>query len=398
MHLRNWYNKTLSAVPDRLHFAAHSHHPWPDVTRDAALQSWDLSSQELDAKWGTLFSKTIPEAQRSLLELLGVPNAEPDQIAIAPNTFELVVRLMSCLEGFGSRPLRILTTDSEFHSFERQIRRLEEAGWVQATRVPIEPYATFLDRFTEAARSSKEKWDWGFLSHVFFTTGYHWGAASQLTARLEGIESITHTPIVIDGYHALGAIPVTLADASDRFFYLGGGYKYLQAGEGACFVYCPKRFAEHLRPVFTGWMSHYGSLREPRSLPVRYGPYGMALIGATFDATPWLRFNAVMKLWRTEFGDLNQAVLGLRKKVSELQGHFESRWNTLGLGNPEILRPQDRGSFLAFRHPRAQELARTLQDHQIFTDARDPFWRVGFGVYQSPEGIERLIKVVRELW
>ena len=30
---RNW--------PEQLHFAAHSHHFWPDVTREAQLRCWD---------------------------------------------------------------------------------------------------------------------------------------------------------------------------------------------------------------------------------------------------------------------------------------------------------------------------------------------------------------------
>ena len=35
------FSRFLGTEPDRLHFAAHSHHPWPDVTRDAQVQAWD---------------------------------------------------------------------------------------------------------------------------------------------------------------------------------------------------------------------------------------------------------------------------------------------------------------------------------------------------------------------
>ena len=30
-----------NAAPERLHFAAHSHHFWPDVARDAQIKAWD---------------------------------------------------------------------------------------------------------------------------------------------------------------------------------------------------------------------------------------------------------------------------------------------------------------------------------------------------------------------
>ena len=34
------FSRFLGAVPGRLHAAAHSHHPWPDVTFDAQQQAW----------------------------------------------------------------------------------------------------------------------------------------------------------------------------------------------------------------------------------------------------------------------------------------------------------------------------------------------------------------------
>ena len=34
LDLRSHFSRFLNTEPDRLHFAAHSHHPWPDVTRE----------------------------------------------------------------------------------------------------------------------------------------------------------------------------------------------------------------------------------------------------------------------------------------------------------------------------------------------------------------------------
>ena len=44
LDLRQHFSRFLNTEPDRLHFAAHSHHPWPDVTRDAQAQAWEVSS------------------------------------------------------------------------------------------------------------------------------------------------------------------------------------------------------------------------------------------------------------------------------------------------------------------------------------------------------------------
>ena len=46
--------------------------------------------------------------------------------------------------------------------------------------------------------------------------------------------------VVIDGYHAFMAIAEPLgALAARSVFYLGGGYKYAMAGEGAAFMHAP---------------------------------------------------------------------------------------------------------------------------------------------------------------
>ena len=45
----------------------------------------------------------------------------------------------------------MLTTDSEFHSFTRQIARLEEDRLVVAERVATEPFESFRARFAAAA-------------------------------------------------------------------------------------------------------------------------------------------------------------------------------------------------------------------------------------------------------
>ncbi|HZD63589.1 MAG TPA: aminotransferase, partial [Xanthobacteraceae bacterium] len=60
--------------------------------------------------------------QRGIAATLALP--DPTTIAFAPNTHDFLRRLLSALPP-GKRA-RILTSDSEFHSFTRQIARLEE--------------------------------------------------------------------------------------------------------------------------------------------------------------------------------------------------------------------------------------------------------------------------------
>ena len=145
--LSEGYRTFLESIGDALHVTAHSHHPWPDVTRAAHLQYWEDSARLTNRKWQEkVFGAAVPEAQGHVARHLGL--ADPGLVAFAPNTHEFVARLYSCLDW--SRRPRVLTTTGEFHSFGRQTRRLEETGRLAVTRVPVEPYATFRARFGQA--------------------------------------------------------------------------------------------------------------------------------------------------------------------------------------------------------------------------------------------------------
>ena len=73
--------------------------------------------------------------------------SSPSQIVEGTSSFELVGRVLSSFDL--SRPLRILTTNSEFYSFERLIRRLQELPNITLVRVPTEPFNSFEERFCE---------------------------------------------------------------------------------------------------------------------------------------------------------------------------------------------------------------------------------------------------------
>src|SRR5829696_6481551 len=51
LDLSRAFARFREADPDRLHFSAHSHHFWPDVTRKAQLAAWDDAARFADDKW-----------------------------------------------------------------------------------------------------------------------------------------------------------------------------------------------------------------------------------------------------------------------------------------------------------------------------------------------------------
>ncbi|HMB71828.1 MAG TPA: class V aminotransferase, partial [bacterium] len=243
--LKSRFSRALEA-PGRLHFAAHSHHPWPDVSFEAQQRAWLEAAAELDFKWEHIFGDVIPAAQGHVARILGL--SDPSTVVFGPNTHDFVKRVFSCVE---RKPVSVLTTDGEFHSFDRQSRRWDEAGLAVVERIPLEPFATFEDRFLERAESGEH--DVIYVSQVFYGSGFVFGRFAELAERAP-----EDAIVVIDGYHGFFALPTDLSGVEGRFFYTAGGYKYAMSGEGVCFLHCPPGYGD--RPVDTGWYAGFSEL------------------------------------------------------------------------------------------------------------------------------------------
>lgn len=385
--LKRHYARFLAANPGRLHFAAHSHHLWPDVTREAVVAAWDDAARLVDRKWDRVMSEVLPRAQAHVARILDL--SRPAQIAFAPNTHELVMRLVSCLDA--ASPLRLLTTDAEFMSFARQAARLEELPRVSVTRVATEPFPSFEERFRAALASGD--FELVYLSQVFYDSGY---AVADLAAIVQAVRD-PDTLVVIDGYHGFSALPTSLRAIEERPFYLAGGYKYAQSGEGVSFLHVPAGC--RLRPLDTGWFAAFGRLAEAPDGEVAYADDGFRFWGATFDPTGLYRFNAVMD-WLVAEG---LTVERIHAHVRALQERFLERLERLAsphlpvsaLVTPRSLERQ--GHFLTFRRPEAPALARRLAEQGVDVDVRGDRVRFGFGLYHDPDDVDDLIERVGRL-
>jgi selenocysteine lyase/cysteine desulfurase len=162
------FGRSLSADPGRLHFAAHSHHLWPDSSFAGQMAAWDDAARLADRKWDKVMDEVWPEAQSHVARELG--SGLPADIVFSSNTHDFLVRLVTAAPRRSPGPLRVLTSDGEFHSARRQFARWEEEGWIVVERVPAEPFDTFSDRFLAAARSSNGH-DFIMVSQVMFGSG-----------------------------------------------------------------------------------------------------------------------------------------------------------------------------------------------------------------------------------
>jgi selenocysteine lyase/cysteine desulfurase len=381
LSFKTLFSRSLSSDPQRLHFAAHSHHLWPDASFDGHMQAWNDAARLADRKWDKVMDEVWPEAQREVAAELGT--GRPDAIVFAPNTHELLVRLFAAATS--SWPIRVLTSDGEFHSARRQFARWEEAGAAVVERVPVEPFDSFSERFLEAARSGRH--DFIFVSQVLFGSGRMFDRVDELAAlgRAEG------PWVVIDGYHAFMAIEQPFgASAAATAFYVAGGYKYAMAGEGCAFVHAPAGFGE--RPRITGWFAEFEDLSLPPG-SVGYAKDASRFLGATFDPSALYRFTAVRRM----LADEGLGTARISAHCAALQEQLLAAADATPLGSAELLNPLDGGPharFLAFRSPDAQRWYAELKAKNCITDVRGDVLRIGFGIYHDESDVDRLIDLL----
>lgn len=369
MSFKHLFTRALSADPGRLHFAAHSHHLWPDASFAGQVEAWEDAARLADNKWGRIMGPVWAEAQRHIARELKLP--DPSTIAFSPNTHDFLVRIFSA---FPRRPVRVLATDGEFHSFRRQMARWVEAG-------EAELICAAADELADVAEAGA--FDLIFASHVLFNSG----AIMQGLDRLAALARPDGPWVVIDGYHGFMAIGTDLSAIADRIFYVAGGYKYAMAGEGVCFLHSPPGFAP--RPAVTGWYAVFEDLALPPGA-VGYAADGARFLGSTFDPSGLYRFNAVQRMLDVE--GLGTAVISAH--VAALQQRFVKADTMAGF---ELLNPIGAGPharFLAWRGASAPTLHAVLEDRNVITDVRGDVLRIGFGIYQDAEDVDALVEVL----
>ena len=386
MSFKALFSRSLNANPGRLHFAAHSHHLWPDASFDGQVEAWTDAAQLADAKWDKAMGEVWPEAQAHVARELGTAMAEA--IVFAPNTHDLLVRLCAAAPRRSSGPLRVLTSSGEFHSARRQFARWSETGEIELEQIDAEPFAGFSERFLAAAATGQH--DLIFVSQVLFGSGRIFDRVEEL-ARLGRPEGPW---VVIDGYHAFMALdrPFSAAAAGSAF-YLAGGYKYAMAGEGCAFLHAPPGFGP--RPPITGWYAEFDDLTLPPG-SVGYAPDARRFMGATFDPSALYRFNAVQRMLAAN----GLTTERISAHVAELQQRLLAKAASTPLADAELLNPIAGGPharFLAFRHPQAGQWQAALQARGCVTDVRGDVLRIGFGIYQDDADVERLSGLLRDL-
>jgi kynureninase len=360
-------------IADRLLLTGHSHQAWPDVAREGQLEAFEDAALCVDEKWDRAFARA-DAVRNGFRRLLAEAGAE---IALGQNTHELVLRFLSALD-LRRRP-RLIASDGEFHTLRRQLARLDEAG-LELVRLPAAPAETLAERM---AAEVDERTSAVLVSAVLFETARIVPGLGELAESC----GRAGTELLVDVYHALGALPFRVAEERlESAWIVGGGYKYLQLGEGNCFLRLPPQ-AEHMRPVLTGWFAEFELLAAERGgSTVAYPSGGARFAGSTYDPTSHYRAARVFDF----FAERGLTPELLRASYLHQTGLLAERFDALGA--PEELLTRDRsaplesfGGFLAVECREAGAVARRLADDGVLVDARGRYFRLGPAPYLADD-------------
>lgn len=181
--------------------------------------------------------------------------------------------------------------------------------------------------------------------------------------------------VILDLAHSAGALPVEL-DAWQVDFAVGCGYKYLNGGPGApAFLYAAARHHAQINQPLSGWMGH--------KAPFGFSPQYVKSDGIEqfLTGTPAVISMSVLDAALQVFSDVSMQQI--REKSLGLTSCFhqlvlqQAALAELTLITP--LKPEERGSQLAYQHPQAYALCQALIKRGVIADFRAPdILRLGF--------------------
>ena len=194
----------------------------------------------------------------------------------------------------------------------------------------------------------------------------------QIVKSLDKLAKACHqrgARLLVDSYHAVGVIPVDVVQLGADFV-IGGSYKYLRGGPGACFLYIsPEVLKVGLRPLDTGWFANSNPFGYDRPESPVLSDGGNAFLESTPPVLTWyqarsgLEFTLAMGVKRLRAYSL--------KQLDALRGYLKAAGVSTVKGGDE-----DHGAFLAIRLAKAMEFPARLESEGIICDARGQWLRL----------------------
>ena len=192
--------------------------------------------------WTTDWLPQVREVAGLLEGLMGAPAGS---VVVHQNVATLASMVLGALTYDGPRN-RVVLADADWPShhylMEGERRRGARVDVVRTDGVTIDTDA-FIGHIDERTALV-------IVSHVLFRS-----SAIVDVAEIGAAAAAAGALCLVDGYHAMGHMPVDVA-AIGCDFYVGGSVKWLCGGPGVGYLYVRPELVESLRPTAVGWLGH----------------------------------------------------------------------------------------------------------------------------------------------
>ena len=353
-HIAPLFLRVLSA--GRIYLANHSLGRPLDAMADDVNEAMGLWYGELGDAWDKWLAER--EAFRArIARLIHSPRVD----CVVPRTAagQGLRTVLNALPG----KARVVSTRGEFDSIDVILKQYAALGRIEMCWIEPDDEGNFrVESLIEAVSRGA---DLVVVSQVMFMSG-------QIVEGLDALAEACHqygARLLVDAYHAIGVIPVDVT-AMRCDFMIGGSYKYLRGGPGACFLYIsPEALESGLRPLDTGWFANAEEFAYQRpEIPV-LKPGGDAFLESTPPVLTWYQarsgqeFTLAMGVERLREYSLHQ--------LSSLRGYLAEAGVDAVVGGDA-----GHGAFLAIRLAGANKLPALLETEGIVCDARGEWLRL----------------------
>jgi kynureninase len=348
------FSRILQRSARSIYLANHSLGRPPDRTAADIASGVDAWYSAMDDAWDPWM-----EAHKRFRELTAKLINAPRSDCIVTKT-AAGQGLRAVLNALPGKP-RVVATTGEFDSLDFILRVYRDKGRIDLALVPAREHGEFhAEDISKAVQSGV---DLLVVSTVMFRTG-------QVLGGLPGLVRAAHSAgakVLVDVYHGAGVIP-TDVQALDADFAVGGSYKYLRGGPGACWLYVRPDHLDTLRTLDTGWFAKKDVFSYQRPEPPAFAPGGEAWnestppVLAPYQALAGLEFTLAIGVER------------LREYSLKQQGRLKELLAAEGIAAEGA--SEDRGAFLTVRHAQAGELASAMDARGVHVDARGEYLRL----------------------
>lgn len=347
---------------EEIYLANHSLGRPPDRMAGDVQDALDAWYRGMDGAWQFWLDKR--ESFRSLTARL-VRAPSPD--CIVPKT-SAGQGLRAVLNSFGGK-IRVLTTDAEFDSLDFILRVYRQQGRLELRTLPFDDFRL-------------EPCDLVVVSTVAFRN-------ARILENVEALIRQAHAGrafVLLDVYHHAGVVPLDLGKL-DADFAVGGSYKYLRGGPGACWLYVHPRHHQRVT-LDTGWFAKKDVFAYERPEPPLFGPGGDAWLESTPPVLSPVQALAGLELTLELGVDAIRAHNLYQKRL--LASLLKARGIAVeGEGTGY-------GAFLTVELDNAKAVSDALRKKGVATDARGRYLRLCPDYLNTEEELVRAAGVLEE--